>query len=78
MNQTFEQRIADATKTTLHKNFIEFIKESALKNNKSEDSIWNEWKEYVNKCASYDQSPVKSEFCQWYKLQCDEELLRRI
>ena len=26
------------------------------------------WQEYCRECRNYDQSPVESEFCRWYKL----------
>ena len=76
--QTFDERIADKTKTPLHHNFIVFIRHLALNTGKTEDYIYNQWKEYTAKCDSYDQSPLKAEFCQWYKLECSESILQLI
>jgi hypothetical protein len=74
----FDKRIADKTKTPLHHNFISFIRYTASFNNKPVDEVWRLWKEYTAKCDSYDQSPTKAEFCQWYKLECSENILQLI
>jgi hypothetical protein len=68
MKITFAHRITDTSKTPLAESFIYFIKELAFINGKHEDA----------KCDNYDQSPVKYEFCQWYKLASTEDLLSKI
>lgn len=75
---TFKQRIEDTKKTPLAKSFIIFIRGIAIENDKSEDVIYRLWKEYCAKCQGYDQSPVKYEFCQWYKLQSTDGLLQLV
>lgn len=76
LTQTFQERTNDKTKTELNINFIRFIKELAKDNPFSEDEIYATWRDYTSKCQNYDQSPVKSEFVQWYKLNASEDLLR--
>ena len=83
MKITFAERIKqgqdkNGNKTPLHANFIDFIREIASINNKHEDAIYDLWRDYVAKCDGYDQSPVKYEFCQWYKLECSENILQLI
>ena len=78
LENEFDKRIADKTKTPLHHNFISFIKYTDSFNNKPVDEVWRLWKEYTAKCDSYDQSPTKAEFCQWYKLECSENILKLI
>lgn len=76
--QKFQERINDKTKPELNINFIRFIKELAKNNPFNENEIFEMWRDYSSKCNSYDQSPVKSEFVQWYKLEANEQLLRNI
>ena len=78
MKIIFEKRIADTNKTPLHKNFIIFIRGLAIENDMHEDGIYDRWQDYVNRCNAYDQSPVKSEFCQWYSLKSTEGLLQLV
>ena len=78
LENEFDKRIADKTKTPLHHNFISFIKYTDSCHNKPVDEVWRLWKEYTAKCDSYDQSPTKAEFCQWYKLECSENILKLI
>jgi hypothetical protein len=34
--------------------------------NRTAEEVYALWKEYAQTCTNYDQSPVQSEFEQWY------------
>lgn len=67
--QTFNERIADETKTSLAGSFILWIKNMAVANNIHENILWQMWLKYSDQCRWADQSAILSEFCLWNKLK---------
>lgn len=68
-DQTFAERIADKSKTPLYSMFIEWVRDIAALNSKSEDEIYSMWREHVRQNENMDQSPTTSEFITWNELQ---------
>lgn len=34
----------------------------------SSERVLELWRDYCRNCETFDQSPVQTEFCQWYRL----------
>ena len=49
--------------------FRAWLREIGAKCGKTAEQVYALWREYCQHCQWADQSPVKSEFCDWYKDQ---------
>ena len=49
--------------------FRVWMRELGQRCGKTEEQIYKLWHNYTATCSNYDQSPVKSEFEQWYALE---------
>ena len=69
MEQTLAARIADASKTPLHGPFVQWVRDVARANGKTEDEVYAMWQNHVRMNTDMDQSPTTSEFITWNKLK---------
>ena len=67
--QTLETRLQDETKVKMHEGFVDFLYDIASKNDREGDDVYQMWREYSEKCTCMDQSPIRYEFLNWYKLK---------
>jgi hypothetical protein len=51
----------------LHEPFKAWLSEVASEHGKSVEQVFGWWREYTRDCRNYDQSPVESEFLDWYR-----------
>ena len=51
----------------LHEPFKAWLSEVASEHGKSVEQVFGWWREYTRDCRNYDQSPVQSEFLDWYR-----------
>jgi len=71
MAASLDSQLGPAIPSTVCAEFREFLREtgSACQMPKTPEQVYELWREYTRVCSNYDQSPVKSEFLEWYKDQ---------
>ena len=55
-----------------HENFRERLARMSAQYGKPAEMIYEWWKQYSNDCHNFDQSPVLSEFENWYQPKLTE------
>jgi hypothetical protein len=51
----------------LCESFQIWLSEVAFEHGKTVEQVFGWWQEYTRDCRNYDQSPVQSEFLDWYR-----------
>ena len=68
IQDAFEARVLDKDRVALAPEFVAFVRATAAASSLFPEEVWTKWQDYSRRCEGYDQSPVKSEFLEWYGL----------